>query len=144
MAFCNPSEDVIKAILRRPLTIAVAMCSNDPRRDSYRIAGRLKEFGFRMIPVNPFVAGQQLHGETCYASVRDIPEHVDMVDVFRRSAMVDPIVDDAIAHGAEILWMQLGVINEVAAQRAQQAGLTVVMDRCTSRDYRRFFLTTPG
>lgn len=144
MAFCNPPEDVLKAILRRPLRIAVAICSDDPRRDSYRIAGRLKEFGFRMIPVNPFVAGQQIHGETCYASIRDIPERVDMVDIFRRSDMVGPLVDDAIAHGAEILWMQLGVVNEAAAQRARQAGLTVVMDRCTSRDYRRFFFTAPA
>ncbi len=141
MAFCNPSEDALKAILSRPLTIAVAICSDDPRRDSYRIAGHLQECGFRMIPVNPVVAGQRLHGETCYASVRDIPERVDMVDVFRRSEMVDPIVDDAIAHGAAIVWMQLGIINEAAAARAQEAGLTVVMDRCTSRDYRRFFLT---
>ncbi len=140
MVFMNPPEAVLKEILSRPLTIAVVICSDDPTRDSYRIAGRLKEFGFHMIPVNPFAAGQQLHGEHCYASLVEIPEKVDMVDVFRRPALVDPIVDEAIACGAAILWMQLGVINEAAAHRAQEAGLTVVMDRCTSRDYRRFFL----
>jgi uncharacterized protein len=140
MVFTNPSDTVIKAILSQPLTVAVVFCSDDPRRDSYRIAGRLKEFGFHMIPVNPFVVGQQIHGEYCYASLGEIPEQVDMVDVFRRPALVDPIVDEAIACGAKILWMQLGVVNEAAARRAQEAGLTVVMDRCTSRDYRRFFL----
>ena len=138
MMFTNPSDAVIKEILGRPLTIAVVICSDDPSRDSYRIAGRLKEFGFHMIPVNPFATSKQLHGEYCYASLAEIPAKVDMVDVFRRPALVDPIVDEAIACGAEILWMQLGVVNEAAARRAQEAGLTVVMDRCTSRDYRRF------
>lgn len=141
MAFTNPPEAVLQAILARPLTIAVVVCSDDPRRDSHRIAGRLKEFGFRMIPVNPFAAGQHIHGEYCYATLAEVPEPIDLVDVFRRPSLVDPIVDDAIACGAKIIWMQLGVVNEAAAQRAQAAGLTVVMDRCTSRDYRRFFLT---
>ncbi len=139
--FTNPSEAAIKALLQPPLTVAVVICSTDPRRDSYRIAGRLKEFGFRMIPVNPFAAGSLIHGELCYASLADVPESVDLVDVFRRSELVEPIVDDAMACGARIFWMQLGVINEAAARRAQDAGLTVVMDRCTSRDYRRFFLS---
>ncbi|SRR5712691_792015 len=141
MVFTNPPETVIKAILSRPLTVAVVICSDDPTRDSYRIAGRLKEFGFHMIPVNPFAAGKQIHGAYCYASLAEIPEQVDMVDVFRRPALVDPIVDEAIACGAKVLWMQLGVVNEAAARRAQEAGLTVVMDRCTSQDYRRFFLS---
>jgi predicted CoA-binding protein len=140
MTFTNPPEAVLREILGRPLTIAVVICSDEPSRDSHRIAGRLKEFGFRMIPVNPFAAGQQIHGEYCYASLADVPEHIDLVDVFRRPSLVDPIVDGAIACGADVLWMQLGVVNEAAAQRAQAAGLTVVMDRCTSRDYRRFFL----
>jgi len=139
--FTNPPDTVIKTILSRPLTVAVVVCSDDPTRDSYRIAGRLKEFGFHMIPVNPFAAGTQIHGEYCCASLAQIPEQVDMVDVFRRPALVDPIVDEAIACGAKVLWMQLGVVNEAAARRAQESGLTVVMDRCTSRDYRRFFLS---
>lgn len=117
---------------------------DDPTRDSYRIAGRLQAFGFQMIPVNPFAAGTRIHGEPCYASLTEIPGKIDMVDVFRRPALVDPIVDEAIACGADILWLQLGVVNEAAARRAQEAGLTVVMDRCTSRDYRRFFLSPPA
>lgn len=141
MAFKNPDDEAMKAILGSPLTIAVAICSTDPRRDSYRTAGRLQSFGFRVIPVNPFAAGEQIHGERCYARLADILEPVDMVDVFRRSPLVQPIVDDAIASGVRIVWMQLGVINETAARQAQEAGLTVVMDRCTSREYRRLFPT---
>jgi hypothetical protein len=141
MAFTNPSEETIKAILSRSLTIAVVICSDNPASESYRVAGRLQEFGYRVIPVNPFAVGTQIHGEHCYASVSEIPEHVDMVDVFRRPSLVDPIVDDAIASHVDVLWMQLGVVHEEAARRAQEAGLTVVMDRCTARDYRRFFLS---
>lgn len=144
MTFSNPDDAALKAMLGGPLTIAVAICSPDPQRDSYRIAGRLQSFGFRMIPVNPFAAGAQIHGERCYARLRDIPEPVDMVDIFRRSALVQPLVDEAIASGVRIVWMQLGVINEEAARQAQQAGLTVVMDRCTSREYRRLGLTPPA
>ena len=140
MTFANPDDASLKAMLGRPLTIAVAICSTDPQRDSYRIAGRLQTFGFRIIPVNPFAAGTEILGERCYARLADIPAPVDMVDIFRRSSMVLPIVDDAIASGVRIVWMQLGVINAEAAQRAQEAGLTVVMDRCTSREYRRLFL----
>ena len=140
MTFANPDDASLKAMLGRPLTIAVAICSTDPQRDSYRIAGRLQTFGFRIIPVNPFAAGTEILGERCYARLADIPAPVDIVDIFRRSSMVLPIVDDAIASGVRIVWMQLGVINAEAAQRAQEAGLTVVMDRCTSREYRRLFL----
>jgi len=141
MAFTNPPDAVIKAILCRPLTIAVVICSARPASESYRVAGRLREFGYRVIPVNPFAAGTRIHGEQCYASVAEIPERVDLVDVFRHPDFVEPIVDDAIASGAEVLWMQLGVVHEAAARRASTAGLMVIMDRCTSRDYRRFFLS---
>ncbi|MGE3536940.1 MAG: CoA-binding protein [Candidatus Tectimicrobiota bacterium] len=141
MAFTNPPEAVLRALLQQPLTVAVVICSPDPRRDSHRIAGRLQAFGFRMIPVNPAAAGTLIHGEYCYARLTDIAEPVHLVDVFRRPDMVEPLVDDAIACGASVLWMQLGVVNETAARRAQEAGLTVVMDRCTSRDYRHFVLS---
>jgi predicted CoA-binding protein len=90
-----------------------------------------------VIPVNP--GHQTILGETCYASLRDIPEQVDMVDIFRRSEHVAPIVDEAIEAGAKIVWMQLGVIDERAAAKAQHAGLTVVMDRCPAIEYRRLF-----
>jgi uncharacterized protein len=137
MAFQNPSDDTIKALLSRPQTVAVVGCSPDPQRDSHRIAQLLKAKGHRVIPVNP--GHQTIINETCYASLRDIPEQVDMVDIFRRSEHVAPIVDEAIEAGAKIIWMQLGVIDEEAAVKAQQAGLTVVMDRCPAIEYRRLF-----
>ena len=103
-------------------------CSDDVRRDSNRIAHLLSAKGHRVIPVNPTV--ERALGVTCYPSLRDIPEPIDMVDVFRRPEFVAAVVDDAIAIGASVLWLQLGVIDEEAALRARAAGMTVVMDRC--------------
>jgi uncharacterized protein len=135
--FKNPSDEKIREILATPRTIAVVGCSPDPSRDSHEIAALLKAKGHTVIPVNP--SCQEILGERCYASVRDIPVPVDMVDVFRRSEHVGPIADEAIAVKAKILWLQLDVINESAAQKAQTAGLTVVMDRCPAIEYRRLF-----
>ena len=137
MAFQNPPDDAIRALLATSQTVAVVGCSPNPERDSHRIAKLLQSRGHRVIPVNP---GQRsILGETCYARLRDIPEQVDMVDIFRRSEEVAPIVDEAIEVGARIIWMQLGVIDEQAASAAQAAGLTVVMDRCPAIEYRRLF-----
>jgi len=136
-AFENPPDPTIREILATPRTIAVVGCSPDPDRDSHRIAALLKAKGHRVIPVNPNC--QEILGERCYASVRHIPEPVEMVDVFRRPEFVDQIADDAIAVGAKILWLQLDVINEPAARKAQDASLTVVMDRCPAIEYRRLF-----
>ena len=136
-AFENPPDMTIREILATPRTVAVVGCSPDPDRDSHRIAALLKAKGHRVIPVNP--SCQEILGERCFASVRDIPEPVEMVDVFRRPEFVDQIADDAIAVGAKILWLQLDVINEPAAGKAQDAGLTVVMDRCPAIEYRRLF-----
>lgn len=133
----NPSDDVIRDLLRRPLTIAVVGCSPDPARDSHRVARLLIDKGHRVIPVNPQVS--EILGEVSHASLRDIAAPVDMVDIFRRSEQVGPVVDDAIAIGARVIWMQLGVIDEAAAARASAAGLTVVMDRCPAIEYRRLF-----
>jgi predicted CoA-binding protein len=135
--FENPSDVTIREILATPRTIAVVGCSPDPDRDSYRIAALLKARGHKVIPVNP--SCQEILGERCFANVRDIPEPVEMVDVFRRPQFVDQIADEAIAAGAKILWLQLEVINEPAARKAQDAGLTVVMDRCPAIEYRRLF-----
>jgi predicted CoA-binding protein len=137
MAFQNPPDETIKVVLATPQTVAVVGCSPNPERDSHRIAKLLKARGHRVIPVNP--GHRAILGETCYASLRDIPEQVDMVDIFRRSEHVSPIVDEAIEVGARIVWMQLGVIDERAAAKAQSAGLTVVMDRCPAIEYRRLF-----
>jgi len=136
-AFENPPDLTIREILATPRTIAVVGCSPDPDRDSHRIAALLKAKGHRVIPVNPTC--QEILGERCYPSVRDIPDPIEMVDVFRRPEFVDHIADDAIAVGAKIFWLQLEVINEPAARKAQDAGLTVVMDRCPAIEYRRLF-----
>ncbi len=135
--FENPSDSVISDILATPKTIAVVGCSPDPDRDSHQIAALLKAKGHAVIPVNPRC--QDILGQPCYASLADIPQPVDMVDVFRRSEYVAGIADEAIARRASILWLQLGVIDEAAAGRAQRAGLTVVMDRCPAIEYRRLF-----
>ena len=135
--FENPLDTTIREILATPRTIAVVGCSPDPDRDSHHIAALLKAKGHRVIPVNP--GCQEILGERCFATVCDIPEPVEMVDVFRRPEFVDQIADDAIAIGAKILWLQLDVINEPAARKAQDAGLTVVMDRCPAIEYRRLF-----
>jgi predicted CoA-binding protein len=137
MSFQNPTDETIRAILSTPQTIAVMGCSPSPDRDSHRIAQLLQRKGHRMIPVNP--GHQEILGEKCYHTLRDIPVQIDMVDIFRRSEFVAPIVDEAIAVGAKIVWMQLGVIDAEAAKKAQQAGLTVVMDRCPAIEYRRLF-----
>lgn len=114
--------------------IAVVGLSNDPARPSHGVASYLQRAGYRIIPVNPS-AGEIL-GEKCYASLREIPEQVDLVDVFRQPEMVGPIVDDAIAIGARYLWLQEGVVNNNAARTALAAGLLVVMDRCVLKEHR--------
>ena len=118
----------LRPILAESKTIAVVGISPDPERPSHSVAAYLQQQGYRIIPVNPNIA--EVLGEKAYASVRDIPEQVDVVDIFRRSDAVAPIVDDAIAKGAKVVWMQVDVIDTEAAARAQAAGLTVVMDTC--------------
>jgi len=135
--FENPSDAHIRDILATPRTIAVVGCSPDPDRDSHEIAALLKAKGHKIIPVNP--TSKEILGERCFASLTDIPEPVDMVDVFRRPEHVDQIAADSITIGAKILWLQLDVINEPAARKAQAAGLTVVMNRCPAIEYRRLF-----
>jgi predicted CoA-binding protein len=129
-------DNEIKEILQRAHTIAMVGLSDRPDRDSNGVARFLQRNGYRIIPVNPNLRGLVL-GEQPYASLRDIREHVDIVDVFRRPEYLPQIVEDAIAIGADVVWAQLGVINRAAAQRAQQAGLGVVMDRCMAIEHRR-------
>src|SRR5512137_1399626 len=125
----------LRRILATCKTIAVVGLSADWFRPSYFAAKYMQEHGYRVIPVNPRY--DSVLGERCYRSVRDIPEPVDIVDVFRRTEDVGPIADDAIAIGAKVLWQQLGVKNADAAARAEAAGLESVMDRCVKIEHAR-------
>ena len=133
-------QDDIRFALQETRTWAVVGCSPDPGRDSHRIAALLKSRGFRVIPVNP--EATEILGERCFASVRDVGEPVDVVDVFRRSSAAGAHVDEAIEIGARAVWLQLGVIDEAAAERARAAGLRVVMDRCPAIELPRLSSAT--
>lgn len=127
----------IREILQNAKTIAVVGLSPKPERDSHEVAHYLQEAGYRIIPVNPMA--EQILGEKAYADLLAIPDKIDIVDIFRKSEHVPPIVDQAIEAGAKTVWMQLGVVNEDAAAKAREAGLDVVMDRCTLREHKRLF-----
>ncbi|MEQ1654669.1 MAG: CoA-binding protein [Nitrospira sp.] len=130
----NKSEgETIRQILADCRTIAVVGASSNPARASNHVASYMKAQGYRVIPVNP--NEQTVIGEPAYPSLTAVPGPIDLVDVFRRSEDVLPIVEEAIARGAKAIWMQEGVINEAAAQLAREAGLAVVMDRCWLKDH---------
>ena len=129
--------NTLRRILRESRVIAVVGLSADWYRPSYFAAKYMQEHGYRVIPVNPKYP--QILGEKCYRSLRDIPEKVDIVDVFRKTADVLPIAEDAIAIGAKVLWQQLGVRNDAAAAKARAAGLQTVMDRCVKIEHGRLF-----
>ncbi len=124
------TDSVVEDVLTRYRTWAVVGCSPEPSRDSHRIAALLQRRGYRVIPVNPTVA--EILGERCYASLDEIPasEGVEVADIFRRSERAGAHVDEAIAIGARAVWLQLGVIDHAAGERARAAGLQVVMNRC--------------
>lgn len=127
----------LRRILKENKTIAVVGLSANWNRPSYFAAKYLQGYGYRVIPVNPRY--EEVLGERCYPSLTDIEEPVDVVDVFRRAKDVPPIVEDAIKIGAKVLWLQLGIIHEEAAQRARDAGLDVVMNRCMKIEHARLF-----
>ena len=127
--------DEIKKILTESKTIAVVGLSPKEDRPSYRVASYLKSKGFRIIPVNP--NAQEILGEKSYPDLRSIPENIDVVDIFRKSEDVPPVVDEAIQTGAKAVWMQEDIVNEPAAQKARSAGLLVVMDRCMLKEHRK-------
>lgn len=127
----------IRRILRDTNVIAMVGASTNWNRPSYFAMKYLQEKGFRIIPVNPRAEGEELLGETVYANLKDIPEPVEMVDIFQRSDRAPAVVDEAIAIGAKIVWMQLTVRHDEAAKKAEDAGLTVIMDRCPKIEFGR-------
>ena len=127
----------LKRILKSNRVIAVVGLSANWWRPSYFVAKYLQDHGYRVIPVNP--AYQEVLGEKCYASLKDVPEKIDMVDCFRKAGEIPALAEDAIAIGAKCLWMQLGVVNEAAAARARAAGMDVIMDRCVKIEHGRLF-----
>jgi len=129
--------NTLRRILKESHVIAVVGLSADWYRPSYFAAKYMQEHGYRVIPVNPKY--ESILGEKCYRSLREIPEGIDIVDIFRKSADVMPIAEDAIAIRAKVLWQQLGVRNESAAAKARAAGLEAVMDRCVKIEHGRLF-----
>ena len=133
MILTHEQAATIRKVLRDSKTIAVVGLSPKPHRPSHQVASYLMEVGYTIIPVNP---GQDaILGRTCYPNLRAIPTPVDMVDIFRRQEAVLPIVEDAISIGAQFIWMQEGIVNKEAAAKAESAGLTVIMNRCTKIDH---------
>jgi hypothetical protein len=137
-------EASIRRVLADARTIALVGASERPERDSHHVMAFLQQRGYRVIPVNPACAGREILGERVRASLREIGEPVDLVDVFRRSEAAGEVVDEAIAIGARAVWLQLGVIDEAAAARARRAGLDVVMDRCPAIEMPRLAIPGPA
>lgn len=130
----NATPAEVRQILATARTVAVVGLSDRPDRDSHRVAAYLQEAGYRIIPVNPHLT--TVLGEPACPNLRAVPVPVDVVDIFRKPEAVPGIVEDAIAIGARVVWMQPGVVHNAAAERARQAGLTVVMNKCMMREHR--------
>lgn len=133
------TDAFLRGVLESAKSIAVVGASADPVKASFFVMKYLRDKGYTVIPVNPKMAGQTILGLAVYASLADLPEPPDMVDIFRNSAAAGGVTDEAIAAGAKVVWMQLGVRNDEAAARAQAAGLTVVMDRCPKMEIQRLY-----
>jgi predicted CoA-binding protein len=135
MNFKNPEPAEIKALLQRVKTIAVVGLSPKPDRPSFGVSQTMQRFGYRIVPVRPALS--EALGEKAYAKLADIPFPVDLVNVFRESAAIPGVVDEALAIGAPAIWIQEGIVHDEAAEKAHAAGLTVVMDRCIYKEYVR-------
>lgn len=137
-------DEDIRQLLDETRTIAMIGASDRPDRPSYSVMAYLQSRGYRVIPVNPQITGEHVHGEFVFRELAQIGEPIDMVDIFRRPIAAGEAVDEAIAAGAKSVWLQLGVINEEAAARAEAAGLKVVMDRCPAIEIPRLGLARVG
>lgn len=131
--FINPSPEALRALLKKTRNIAVVGLSPKPDRPSYAVAKAMQGFGYRILPVRPATA--EVLGEKAYAKLAEVPEKIDLVNVFRAAEHLDEIVDECLALGIAAIWIQEGIVNAAAAQRARDAGMTVVMDRCIYKDY---------
>jgi predicted CoA-binding protein len=134
--FQNPSPEQCCAMLKRVKNIAVVGLSPNLARPSYGVSKSMQGFGFRVIPVHP--AAKEILGEKVYPSLALVPEPIDLVNVFRNAEFIDGVVDECLKLGLKTIWIQEGIVNEPAAQRALAGGMTVVMDRCIYRDYRDY------
>ena len=134
----------IAALLRSVRRIVVVGASAKPERASFGVMRALIDHGYDVVPVNPGLAGQTIHGQPVVAALADVVPPADMVDIFRASDAAGAVVDDAIAHGASAVWLQLGVIDDAAAARAEAAGLSVVMDLCPKIELRRLGVSGPA
>jgi uncharacterized protein len=134
----SPTPAEIRAILQNSRVVAVVGLSPKPERPSYRVAQYLKDHGYRIVPVNP--GQKEILGEKCYPRLADVPFPVDVVDIFRNVEAIPAIVDEAIAKGAKVVWMQQGLVEPESAQKARAAGLKVVMDRCLKIDHAQFMV----
>lgn len=130
-------DNEIKNIIENSKTVVVVGLSDKPYRPSHGVALYLQKHGYKIVPVNPHV--DEVLGEKSYASLKEVPVAIDVVDIFRKSEAVGPIVDDAIKVGAKAIWMQEGVINEEAANKAREAGLNLVMNKCMMKEHRKVF-----
>ena len=137
-------DEDIAALLQSAKTIALVGASDRPDRASYGVMKFLQDHGYRVFPINPRITGEHVHGEFIWRELAQIGEPIDIVDIFMRSEKVGPIVDEAIAVGAKAVWMQLGVIDEAAAAKAEAAGLKVVMDHCPKIEIGRLGLERVG
>jgi len=136
----NPPDEEVVELLKSAKTVAVVGISHKEDRDSYKVAKYLKEHGYKIIPVNPKY--KEVLGEPCYPDLKSIPEKIDVVDIFRNIDAIPGIVDEAISVGAGAVWMQLGLAHNESAEKARQAGLKVVMNKCMKIEHQRLLLST--
>ncbi len=138
MTFTNPSDDELRSLLEQVKTIAVVGLSPKPGRPSYTVSKAMQGFGYRIIPVRPALAS--VLGEKAYASLAEVPDRIDLVNVFRAAEHIPAVVDECLALHLPAIWIQEGIVHEAAADKARAAGMTVVMDRCIYKDYVALFL----